>query len=472
MLTKLIENLDIVDLADKGHGVAKHEGQVLFVKDAVPGDRVNVLLKSRRKGINYGEVIEFLEYSESRVDPHCKHFGVCGGCQYQHIKYQKQLEFKQNEVQQAFTRIARMDQIPLLPIIPSAKQLYYRNKLEFTFSSKKWLYQKEIAENENVEIDTRGLGFHIPRLFDKVLDLDECYFQAAPSNDIRMAVRNFCMEKGWEFYNYRQHTGFLRNLIIRNTSLNQFMVILVFAEFDKEKIDELLNFIALRFENLTSIIYIINQKRNDNYSDLEFTIFKGNSFIVEVLEELSFKIGPLSFFQVNQEQALILYNKIVEFAQFHGNETVYDLYTGAGTIALFIAKYVEKVIGIESVASAIEDANFNMVNNGISNTSFYAGDIALTLDMDFVRTHGRPDVIITDPPRAGMHDKVLKMILDLAPEKLIYVSCNPSTQARDIQILSEKFELRILQPVDMFPHTHHVENIGLMVLKPEFTGAV
>lgn len=467
MLMRIIENIEIVDLADKGHGVARNEGQVLFIKNAIPGDRVTVKLTSRRKGITYAEVVDFLLESDARVVPHCSHFGTCGGCQYQHISYQKQLDFKQNEVLQAFTRLARMSAVPLLPIIPSDKLQYYRNKLEFTFSAKKWLDRYDITDKQD-DIDMRGLGFHIPKMFDKVLDLEKCYFQSPPSNDIRLAIRDFCIEAGWEFYNYRTHTGFLRNLVIRNAINDQWMVILVFAYYDHQRIPELLDFIYERFPMITSLIYIVNEKKNDSYSDLSYHVYKGNSFLLEELDGLKFKVGPLSFFQVNRDQALLLYRKIVEFAEFRGNETIYDLYTGAGAIALFIARYVGRVIGIENVPTAIADANYNMAENKISNTVFYTGDIAATLTHDFIRENGSPDIIITDPPRSGMHDKVIKMLLEIEAEKIIYVSCNPSTQARDVQMLAEKYELVQLQPVDMFPHTYHVESIGLLRRKTDF----
>jgi len=467
MENKILENLEVIDLADKGHGVARHEGQVIFVKNGVPGDKVSVKISHKRKGVRYGEIIGFSVPSGARTEPFCQHYGICGGCQYQHIHYSAQLQFKQNEVLQAFRRIGGFLSPPVLPVIASEKQQYYRNKLEFTFSARKWLEKYHLEDRSLENKDLRGLGFHISKMFDKVLDLEECYFQPDPSNEIRNSVRHFCIGKGWDFYNYRTHQGFLRNMVIRNSSTGQWMVIIVFAIHDPDNIAELMDFIADRYPIVTSLVYVVNEKRNDSYSDLEFQIYKGNSFMMEEMDGLVFRVGPLSFFQVNRDQALQLYQKVVEFAGFKGTETVYDLYTGAGSIALFISRYVKKVIGIENVVTAIQDARINKELNNIHNVEFITGDIAATLNPDFVARHGTPDLVITDPPRSGMHNNVISMLLYMVPEKIVYVSCNPSTQARDIAMLSEKYLLTALQPVDMFPNTYHVECVALLERKPD-----
>ncbi|WP_140937896.1 23S rRNA (uracil(1939)-C(5))-methyltransferase RlmD [Sphingobacterium lumbrici] len=459
---KILNNITIIDIAEEGKGVAKQDDLVLFIEKGVPGDVVDVELQRKKKNFAEGRVVNVIQKSEHRVDPFCPHFGVCGGCKWQHMTYDAQLQFKQQSVDNALLRIGKVDTSSMESILPSQQTAYYRNKLEFTFSNKRWL----TSVDEQVAPDNMdALGFHVPGRFDKILDIDHCFLQQDPSNDLRNAIRDFAVAEGITFYDLRAHEGALRNLIIRTSSTGEVMVIVVFAYPEEEQVEQLMSFIDRRFPDITSLLYIVNQKRNDTIFDQEIQVYKGRDFIYEEMEGLKFKIGAKSFYQTNSHQAYELYKITREFADLKGHELVYDLYTGAGTIANFVARTVKEVVGVEYVPSAIEDAKLNSEINGIGNTKFYAGDMKDVLTADFVSLHGKPDVVITDPPRAGMHADVVQRILEMEAEKIVYVSCNAATQARDLQILTEKYDVVRIKPVDMFPHTQHVENVVLLKIK-------
>ena len=471
----IIPDLSIIDIAEEGKGVGKADELVVFVERAVPGDVVDVRVVKKKK--NFAEaVIETLhKKSELRTDPFCQHFGTCGGCKWQHMEYDAQLKFKQKNVEAALQRLAKIDTSTMEPILGSAKNRYYRNKLEYTFSNKRWLNKEDMpakVENaegaENPEEDTtanmemNALGFHVPLRFDKILDIQHCYLQAEPSNSIRNEVREYALQHGLTFYDLRNHEGNLRNLIIRTSSTGEVMVVVVFAYVEQEQIDGMMEHLKNRFPEITALLYIENQKKNDTIFDQEVITYAGRDHIFEEMEGLKFKIGAKSFYQTNSDQAHELYKITKEFAGFSGDELVYDLYTGAGTIANFVARSVKQVVGIEYVPTAIEDAKFNSNLNGIDNAIFYAGDMKDILTREFIAEHGKPDVVITDPPRAGMHADVVARLLEMEAEKIVYVSCNAATQARDLELLKEKYEVVRIKPVDMFPHTQHVENVVLL----------
>lgn len=465
------ENVTILDAGAEGKAVARVNDLVVFVPFCVPGDVVDIQVISKRKSYFEGKAVKFHHYSELRVDPFCEHFGTCGGCRWQNLSYEQQLKYKQKQIDDHFTRIGKFSFPPLNPILHSPLTTGYRNKLEYTFSDRRWLNADDMALPAE-ERQSNGLGFHIPTLFDRVLDINHCYHQPEPSNAIRLAVRDFTLDKGWSYYNPRSHAGFMRNLLIRNTVAGDLMVIVVFAYEAKEDITALMTFLADSFPQITSLIYVINTKQNDVITDQEMLLWKGEPYITETMEapveggkKLKFRIGPVSFYQTNPLQAYYLYKTAFDFAGFTGEELVYDLYCGTGTITNFVAPYVKKAVGVEYVPSAIDDAHTNSDLNNIDNTVYYAGDLAKVLNEDFVIQNGRPDVIITDPPRSGMHESVVKQILLIEPQKVIYVSCNPATQARDIALMIEKYEVTAVQPVDMFPHTHHVENVALLTLR-------
>lgn len=467
-----IEKLEIIDAGAEGKAIGRSNERVVFVPFAAPGDIVDVQVFKKRRRYYEARITDFHEKSDLRVEPKCTHFGLCGGCKWQHLDYSQQLVFKQKQVKDAFDRIAKVPYPEALPIIGSDKQFYYRNKLEFTFSNRRWLTDLDPSKEDGGPEDLNGLGFHLPGMFDKILDIEECYLQRDPSNTIRLAVKKYALQNKLTFYNVKAWEGLLRNIIIRTSSTGDLMVIIVFREENAEKVNGLMQFLADEFPGITSLMYVINNKKNDTISDLEIRLFKGNPFIIEQMpspvaekEPLEFKIGPVSFYQTNSEQAYKLYKTAFDFAEFKGDELVYDLYTGTGTIAAFVANSVKKVIGVEYVEDAVKDAGENMRINKIGNCEFYAGDLAKILDKDFSEKHGKPDVIITDPPRAGMHEKVVREILDIEPEKIVYVSCNPATQARDLALLHEKYDVKKVQAVDMFPQTHHVENVVLLGLK-------
>ncbi len=460
---RFFEDVEIIDIAEEGKGVGKSDEFVLFVDNAVPGDVADVMVYRGKKNFGEARIVTLKKPSTYRTEAFCKHFGTCGGCKWQHMVYSAQLKFKQKAVEDALTRIAKVELTGMQPIIASPEDKYYRNKLEYTFSNKRWLNDGENRTDEVLEMN--ALGFHIPGRFDKILDIDHCYLQAEPSNSLRNSIRAFVIEHCYSFYDLKAHAGALRNLVIRTASTGEVMVIVVFAYATEDEISKLMGFIDEQFPEITSLLYIVNQKKNDTIFDQEVLVYKGESFIYEEMNGIKFRIGPKSFYQTNSKQALHLYEVASQMAAFTGNELVYDLYTGAGTIANFIADKVRKVIGIEYVPSAIEDAKINSAINNITNTLFYAGDMKDVLNPEFVAEHGKPDVIISDPPRAGMHPDVVNRLMEIEAPKIVYVSCNAATQARDILVLKEKYDLVKIQPVDMFPHTQHVENVILLVLK-------
>jgi len=459
---KFLSNIQVIDIAEEGKGVGKSDDLVIFIDKAVPGDVVDVELLRRKKKFYEGKIQNIVKPSEHRTDPFCEHFGVCGGCKWQHLNYDAQLLFKQKSVVDALQRLAKVDTSGIEPILGSKETSYYRNKLEYTFSDKRWLTDGDMRSDEEMEMN--ALGYHIPGRFDKILDIQHCYLQADPSNDIRNKVREYALANKISFYNLKNHEGSLRNLIIRTSSTGELMVIVVFAYVEEEQIQGMMKFISNEFKSLKSLLYIINQKKNDTIFDQDIHVFEGVDHIFENMNGLKFKIGPKSFYQTNSDQAFELYKITKDFAGFKGNELVYDLYTGAGTIANFIAGSVKSVVGIEYVPTAIEDAKINSEINSIKNTSFFAGDMKDILNAEFINTHGKPDVVITDPPRAGMHADVVKRLLEMEAEKIVYVSCNAATQARDIALMKDKYEVSRIRPVDMFPHTQHVENVVLLTL--------
>jgi len=460
----LLENIRITDIGAEGNALARVDNMVVFVPMLVPGDVVDIKVKRKRKKYLEGSVVRFHEYSADRIKPVCRHFGVCGGCKWQHLPYQFQLQYKEKQVTDNLTRIGKVTLPEISKILGSSDIFFYRNKLEYTFSDKRWLTREEVNSDDDFEKED-ALGFHIPGLFDKVLDIRECHLQPEPSNAIRDAVRRYAHKKALQFFNLRQHSGFLRNLVIRNTSIGKVMVIVVFFLDEKERREGLLDFLSGEFPQITSLFYVLNSKHNDSLTDQTPVLYKGEDHLTEEMEGLKFRIGPKSFYQTNNAQSLILYRTAREFAGLTGNEIVYDLYTGTGTIANFVASSARKVIGIEYVEDAVKDAVINSEMNGITNTQFFAGDMKEVLTEQFMEKNGRPDVIITDPPRAGMSEDVVRTILLASPLKIVYVSCNPSTQARDILLMSESYIVSAVQPVDMFPHTHHVENVVLLTRK-------
>ena len=457
-----LEGLKITSLAAEGNAMGKWNDIVVFVPLTVPGDVVNVQIRTKRRRYMEGYVTEYIERSPLRVEPMCGHFGVCGGCKWQNIPYSEQIAFKQQQVIDQLTRIGHLELPEISPILGSAKTDHYRNKLEFTFAPKRWKTYEEVARGEEIT-DTPALGFHIPGMFDKILDIDYCHLQAAPSNEIRNEIKRFCIEEGISFYDIRQHTGTMRNIVIRTASTGEIMVIVVFAEDNQEIISKVMGHLKTSFPQITSLVYMINDKLNDSLGDREPVLFAGRDHIFEQMENLRFKVGPKSFYQTNSEQAYELYKVVREFADLKGDEVVYDLYTGTGTIANFVSAKAKSVVGVEYVEEAIEDAKVNSAINGITNTTFYAGDMKDVMNDEFVEHNGRPDVVILDPPRAGVHEDVIATILRAAPERMVYVSCNPATQARDLALMNEHYRIVAVQPVDMFPHTHHVENVVKLI---------
>lgn len=454
-----------------GKSVARVDGKAVFIEGAVPGDVVDVRLSKNKKDWAEGKAIRFLSFSPDRETPFCAHFGICGGCKWQMLPYPQQLLYKQEEVEQQMKRIGKVELPEMQPIAGASKTTHYRNKLEFTFSSRRYFTEAEIAGMDMPEEGPRGLpaqpalGFHVPGSFDKVIDIDTCYLQQEPSNAIRNAVRDYALDKGYSFYDIRNHTGLLRNLVVRRCDSGELMVNLVFGEDDVPAREDLMNFISKGFPQISSLYYTINRKFNDSLHDQEPVLYAGNAYAIEVLGGLKFKVGPKSFFQTNTQQAEVLYGITKSFAELTGKEVVYDLYCGTGSIGIFVSDQAARVIGVELIAEAIDDARENALLNGISHADFYAGDVADICTDDFFATHGRPDVIITDPPRAGMHEKLVQQILQMAAPVVVYVSCNPATQARDLQLLSEKYAVTAIRPVDMFPHTHHIENVVQLRLK-------
>lgn len=460
----LLEKVTITDVAAEGKALAKVNDLVIFVPYVVPGDVVDLQIKRKKNHYAEAVAVKIHEKSPLRAQPFCQHYGVCGGCKWQCLAYEEQIRYKQKQVYDNLTRIGKVELPEFMPILGSEKTKFYRNKLEFTFSNKRWLTEEEVREDVKYD-QMNAVGFHIPGAFDKVLAIEKCWLQDDISNQIRNAIRDYAYEHDYAFFNLRTQEGMLRNIMIRTSSTGELMVLLqckIVEERELVKMKELLQYVADKFPQITSLLYVINNKCNDTIGDLDVEVFKGNDHIFEEMEGLRFKIGPKSFYQTNSEQAYNLYKVARDFAGLTGEELVYDLYTGTGTIANFVSRQAKKVVGIEYVPEAIEDAKVNSEINGITNTLFYAGDMKDILTQDFINEHGRPDVIITDPPRAGMHNDVIDVILFAEPKRIVYVSCNPATQARDLQLLDAKYKVVAVRPVDMFPHTHHVENVVLL----------
>lgn len=454
----ILEEVTITDVAAEGKSIARVNDMVVFIPYGAPGDVVNVKLDKKKKNFAEGHIDRLISPSTIRVTPPCEHFGVCGGCKWQHLPYESQLHFKQKQVKDALERIAKIKIPEIRPILGSSNIWEYRNKMEYTFSNRCWLTFEQLNSEEQFH-DRNAVGFHIPGAFDKVLDIHKCHLQDDLSNRLRNFLREYAKEKGYSFYDLKAQHGLLRTMMIRITSIGQTMLLVSFGENDNESINDVMQAIKNKFPDLTSLLYVVNTKANDTFADLDIETYSGMSYIEEDMDGLRFRIGPKSFYQTNSRQAYELYKTVRELADLKGDELVYDLYTGTGTIANFVSKHCSKVIGIEYVPEAIADAKVNSEVNGINNTLFYAGDMKDVLTEDFVANHGRPDVMIIDPPRAGMHADVINVILSTKPERIVYVSCNPASQARDLALLDCEYEVNAVQPVDMFPHTHHVENV-------------
>ena len=500
-----MEKILVTGYAAEGKSLARQDGKVIFIEGAVPGDVVDVFVSTNKKDYGEGKATRFHEYSTERTTPFCQHFGTCGGCKWQMLPYQKQLEYKQQEVAQNFRRIGKVELPEMMPIVGGEDTIHYRNKLEFTFSNRRYLTREEIEkappppkggflepaistgysspgegtlENSNTSTNYElsknpplggggagALGYHVPRIFDKIIDINECFLMDDVNNTIRNSIRSFALENNYSYYDIKQHTGWLRNIIIRNCTTGELMVNICLGHEDETETKRLLDFVLQQVPSITTLLYTINTKWNDTIYDLTPQVYYGKGFVLEKLEEFSFKIGPKSFFQTNTKQAEKLYAITRDFAELTGNEIVYDLYCGTGSIGIFVSKLAKKIIGVEVIAEAIEDAKINAALNNIEHAEFFAGDVIKICDDRFFADHGRPDVIITDPPRAGMHEKLVIKLLEIAAPKIVYVSCNTATQARDLGLLSEKYKVEKIQPVDMFPHTHHIECVVLLKLK-------
>lgn len=459
----VLENIRLISAGAKGVSIGRtEEGKTVIVSGAVPGDLVNARVKKSKSNYFEAEAVEILEKSPFRVEPKCQHFGVCGGCKWQNLSYDKQLQIKQDEVFNHIKRIGGLEDFETLPILGSDEQYFYRNKMEFSFSNARWLTQYEISSEENFG-NRDALGFHIPGMWSKILDLNECWLQEDPSNAIRLAVKKYAVKNGLEFFDVKAQTGFLRTMMLRQNSAGEWMVLFQLFREEKENRTQLFDFLLSEFSQIKTLVYCINSKQNDSIYDQDVQTYFGEGFLMEEMDGLKFKIGPKSFFQTNYKQALELYRKTLEFADLKGDEVVYDLYTGTGTIAQYVARNAKQVIGIESVPEAIEAAREHAILNGLTNTTFYCGDMKTVFNDEFLENHPKADVLITDPPRDGMHQKVVEQILKLSPEKIVYVSCNSATQARDLALMKEHYRLVKILPVDMFPQTHHVENIALLV---------
>ena len=460
----LIEGVDIVGIAAEGNSIARIDDVVVFIPYGAPGDIVDIQITKKRRNYAEGRIERIVKPADCRVTPKCSHFGICGGCRWQHIPYSVQLESKQKVVYDALTRIAKVE-LPEISTIMGSKNVWeYRNKMEYTFSNKRWL-TKEQMESAELFDSRDGAGFHIPGAFDKVLDIDKCYLQDDLGNRIRQFIKEFAIKNGYSFFDLREQHGLMRTIMVRIASTGEVMLVVCFGENDPKAINAVMQAIKDEFAEITSLQYVVNLKANDTIADQDVILFNGRPYIEEEMEGLRFRIGPKSFYQTNSLQAYELYKVARTFADLHGDELVYDLYTGTGTIANFVSRQAKHVIGIEYVEDAIKDARINSEANGIVNTEFYAGDMKDVLTDEFIAQHGRPDVMIVDPPRAGMHTDVVNVILNAEPQRIVYVSCNPATQARDLALLDAKYRVVAIQPVDMFPHTHHVENVVKLELK-------
>lgn len=463
----VLNDVQVSDAGAEGKAIVRLDGMVIFVPFVVPGDIIDLKIIKKKKNYAEGRALCIKHPSPLRVEPLCTHFGTCGGCKWQTLNYESQLQYKQQQVKDNLERLGHIDTMGMRPICGSDKTAYYRNKLEFTFSTKRWLNEGELRDDN----DPGTVGFHVPMVFDKVLPIDHCALQSEPSNRIRNALRDYALQHQIPFYDIRNHIGFLRNVVIRNTTTGQLMVIVIVAEQNTELLIPIMEFLKTTFPEITSLLYIVNSKLNDSYTNLEVVTYAGQGYITEQMPRynggtpLQFRINPKSFYQTNSEQAFKLYSFVAEFADLKGNENVYDLYTGTGTIAQFLAGMCRHVTGIEYVEEAIVDARLNAQLNGFDNCTFYAGDMAKVLTDEFIKANGKPDVVVTDPPRAGMHERVVEQLLAVEAPRIVYVSCNPATQARDLQMLSAKYDIRRIQPVDMFPHTQHVENVAELLLR-------
>lgn len=460
----VLQAIEVTGIAAEGKSVARHEGKVIFIKNAIPGDVVDVRIYRSKSSFAEGEAIHFHSYSPKRAEPFCEHFGVCGGCKWQNLQYEEQLAYKHQQVIDQLTRVGKITFGEIFPILGADYTQHYRNKLEYTFSSQRWMTDEEIREGAEIT-ERNGVGFHIPGRFDKVLDVHACWLQDDLTNRIRNEVKRYALENGISFFNLRSQEGALRNLVVRNTSKGEWLLVFSFGQPLDDALKNLMEHIRKTFPEVTALLYVINQKKNDTIHDLPVEVFSGNDYITEQLGDIQYRISPKSFFQTNTSQAKKLYDVTKEFAALTGTENVYDLYTGTGSIACYVADGAKKVIGVEYVEEAIADAKLNAELNGIRNTEFFAGDMKDVLNDEFIAIHGKPDVVITDPPRAGMHEDVVKKILEMQSERIVYVSCNPATQARDLSLLETAYTIEKVQPVDMFPHTHHVENVALLVRK-------
>ena len=459
---QVFEHIEVVDAGAKGKSIAKtDDGKVIFLSNAVPGDVVDILTHKKRKAYFEGKATKFHKFSDRRTTPECKHFGTCGGCKWQHMSYENQLYFKEKEVLNNLARIGKIELPHITPILGSEEQFFYRNKMEFSFSDSRWITEDEL-NSEEVITDRNALGFHIPGMWDKILNIEKCHLQADPSNNIRNSIRDFATKHEIPFFNARNQDGLLRTLMIRTSSTGEIMVLIQFFKNDPKNIDLIMKFVEDSFPSITSLLYVINEKANDTIYDQEIVCYAGRDHIFEEMEGLSFKINAKSFYQTNSNQAYELYKITRDFASLNGNELVYDLYTGTGTIAQFVSKNAKKVIGVEAVPDAIKAAKENAERNNIDNCEFFVGDMKKVFNKEFISTHGTPDVIITDPPRDGMHADVVMQILNIAPEKIVYVSCNSATQARDLSLMDQYYKVTKVQPVDMFPQTYHVENVVLL----------
>ena len=462
----VLENIPVTGYAAEGKALARIDGKVIFIEGAVPGDVVDVLITKNKKDWAEGKAIKINEYSTERVTPFCVHFGICGGCKWQMLPYEKQLQYKEQEVKDVIKRIGKMG-TSVLPIRGSEKTIYYRNKLEFTFSNKKYLTQKEFSLLGEDKWPGGALGYHVPKLYDKIIDIKECWLMEDVNNIVRNTLHEFAEKNHYSYYDIKEHKGFLRNVIIRNCSTGEVMVNLFFGNEDKEKREKICNYLLEKVPAITTLLYTINQKWNDSMDNLEPQIFYGKGYVIEKLGGFNFKISPKSFFQTNTKQAEVLYNVIEDFAALTGNEIVYDLYCGTGSIGIFLSKNAKKIIGVDVIEEAIKDAKENAELNNLQTASFFSGDVIDICNDDFFAVHGTPDVVIVDPPRAGLHNKLLNKLLEISSQKIIYVSCNVATQARDLQLMNEKYSVEKIQPVDMFPHTHHIESIALLTLREE-----
>jgi len=460
-----LENLPVTGYAAEGKALARVEGKVIFIEGAVPGDVADVLITKNKKDWAEGKAIKIKEFSKERVEPFCIHFGVCGGCKWQMLPYEKQLEYKQQEAADAFKRIGKLTEISMLPIIGSADTTHYRNKLEFTFSNKKFLTPQQFEELHDNPWPSGALGYHVPRLYDKIIDINECWLMDDVNNTIRNTLRGYSIENKYSYYDIKEHKGWLRNIIVRNSTAGELMVNLVFGYDDITERENICKHLLEKVPSITTLLYTINSKWNDTIYDIETKVVSGKGYIIEKLEDFNFKISPKSFFQTNTKQAERLYNVVKDFGALNGIEIVYDLYCGTGSIGIFLSNNSKKIIGVDTVEDAIKDAKENAALNNINHASFFCGDVIEICNDEFFNLHGRPDVIIVDPPRAGLHAKLVQKLIEVSPEKIVYVSCNVATQARDLQLLNENFSVEKLQPVDMFPHTHHIECVALLKLK-------